>query len=72
MNFSMEELKLIGLATSYLGIKLFLLKVYLWIVAIIIGVIVLGLVLWLIAMLVIGICELIEWVIEKIKKHKDK
>lgn len=72
MNFSMEELKLIGLATSYLGIKLFLLKVYLWIVAIIIGVIVLGLVLWLIAMLVIGICELIKWVIEKIKKHKDK
>ena len=68
----MEELKLIGLATSYLGIKLFLLKVSLWIVAIIIGVIVLGLVLWLIAMLVIGICELIKWVIEKIKKHKDK
>ena len=72
MNFSMEELKLIGLATSYLGIKLFLLKVCLWIVAIIIGVIVLGLVLWLIAMLVIGICELIKWAIEKIKKHKDK
>lgn len=68
----MEELKLIGLATSYLGIKLFLLKVCLWIVAIIIGVIVLGLILWLIARLVIGICELIEWVIEKIKKHKNK
>ena len=68
----MEELKLIDLATSYLGIKLFLLKVCLWIVAIIIGVIVLGLVLWLIARLVIEICELIKWVIEKIKKHKDK